>query len=191
MREIFFITSNKDKFKEASSIINSVRLKKKDIDYFEVQDSIERVSELGAKFAYQKIKKPLIVEDSGLFIDFLDGFPGPYSAYVYDKIGNKGILKLLSGIEKREATFKSVISYFDGDIQETFTGSISGRISKYIKGNMGFGYDPIFIVENQDKTFGEMETGEKNKFSHRKKAFKKFDIWANRDLNNCVSNKKP
>jgi len=92
----------------------------------------------------------LIIEDDGLCIDSLDGFPGPYSSYVHKTIGNSGILQLLK--KNRNAKFISTIVYCDKKSLEFFEGKLDGTISQSEKGK-GWGYDPIFIPKNTKKTF--------------------------------------
>lgn len=174
--EIFFSTSNKHKVSEANRIgLNfGVSFRQITIEYPEIRDeSVERVAEEGVKFVYKIFGKPVIVEDSGLFIEALNGFPGSYSAYVYKKIGNIGIINLMSGEKKRNAKFISAVSYFDGKTLKTFTGEVEGRISYKVQGKQGFGYDPIFIPKGYNKTFAEDENL-KNKISHRQKSIEKF-----------------
>ena len=125
-----------------------------------------------AKDAFSKFKKPIIIEDDGLFIDSIDGFPGPYSSYVFKTIGNKGILNLLKN--NRKAKFVSIITYCDKTILQSFDGKLNGKISKTQKGK-GWGYDPIFIPNNSKKTFAELNN--KNELSHRYKALRKFSKW--------------
>jgi len=114
----------------------------------------------------------IVIEDDGLFIDALNGFPGPYSAYVYKTIGLQGILKLMEGVTNRSATFRSVLGVYtpSGRI-EIVQGQVRGVIATEIRGTHGFGYDPIFIPEGYDKTFAEMTIEEKCKVSHRARAF--------------------
>jgi XTP/dITP diphosphohydrolase len=123
------------------------------------------------------------VEDAGLFISRLSGFPGPYSAYVYKTIHNDGILKLLEGSKERDAKFQSVIGYCD---QETvcepifFEGVVNGEITlteRKEQGKSGFGFDPIFEPSGIEKTFAEMTIIEKNRYSHRAMAIRKFAEW--------------
>jgi len=177
---VFFSTSNKHKIEEANKIgaEYGVSFKQVLIPYPEVRsDSVDIVAEEGVKFVYGVLNHAVIVEDSGLFIEALKGFPGVYSAYVQDKIGNKGILKLLSGEKKRNAKFISAVSYFDGKILRTFRGEVEGEISLEERGEKGFGYDPIFIPFNYSKTFSEDEDL-KNKISHRRKSIQAFCLFA-------------
>ena len=115
----------------------------------------------------------ILAEDSGLFIDSLEGFPGPYSSYVEDTIGLPGILQLMSSETGRRAEFRAIAAaYIDGSIV-IGTGICKGEISGEISGEMGFGYDPIFIPDDGDgRTCGEMSSTEKSSISHRGRALK-------------------
>ncbi|MCD6474324.1 MAG: XTP/dITP diphosphatase [Thermoplasmata archaeon] len=171
---IYFITGNRHKYVEAKKIIDDIEMKH--IPYPEIQaDSLEEVAKFGIDYLKNKIEAKFFLEDSGLFIDALKGFPGVYSAYVFKTIGNDGILKLMEGKKERKAYFKAVIAYYDGSVH-IFQGICYGEIAMEKRGE-GFGYDPIFVPEGSKKTFGEMSKEEKNKYSHRGKAlmaFKKF-----------------
>ena len=96
--KIYFATGNPNKIKEANIILRDLKnitVEQIKCPYPEVQGTLEEVSEFGAKYVYEKIKKPVIVEDSGFFVEALNGFPGTYSRFVQETIGNEGILKLL------------------------------------------------------------------------------------------------
>ena len=136
-------------------------------------DSLEKVAFHKALDAFSLCSKPVIIEDDGLFINSLKGFPGPYSSFVFKTIGNEGILKLLKS--KRSATFQSVIAYCERkDDVQLFNASVSGQIPRKPVGKK-WGYDPIFIPEGQTKTYAQLE--EKNLVSHRYLAIKKFANW--------------
>ena len=178
--DLYFVSSNSNKYKEAKSILDSfgIRLGFFKLTLEEIQsNSLTEIAENKAKDAFSKCKKPIIIEDDGLFIDSLNGFPGPYSSYVFKTIGNKGILKLLSS--KRNAKFVSIITYCDKKTLKTFDAKLDGTISKSQKGK-GWGYDPIFIPKTSRKTFAE--TNQKNELSHRFKSLKKFSSWYLRKL---------
>lgn len=128
-----------------------------------------------ARYAYNQLNIPLIVDDTGFFIEALGGFPGPYAAYVLNSIGNTGILKLMEGISDRDARFTTGIAYADEQGIEVFTGTLEGKIAHTPRGNNGFGYDPIFEIGN--KTLAEVPLDEKNRISHRARALSSFHDW--------------
>ena len=169
-----FITSNRHKFQEIQSM-TQIELEQTPLNYPEIQaDTLEAVAEFGIEFCYSKVKAPCFLEDSGLFIDALSGFPGVYSHYAFKTIGCTGILNLLHDHEDRKASFKSVIAHRDESGTTLFTGEVHGSIALTQRGEKGFGFDPIFIPESEGKTFAQMNTEEKNLYSHRGKAFKTF-----------------
>ena len=172
--EIMFATQNRGKFKEAREKLEKIGIKLLIYDrgYPEIQaDNLVDVAIYGTRYLSRRIDKPFFLEDAGLFIRSLNGFPGVYSAYVFKKIGCKGILKLMETEEDRYAEFRSVIVYKEkGRKAKVFIGTCQGTISHEERGTKGFGFDPIFIPAGSDKTFGEMDAQEKNKYSHRGKS---------------------
>ena len=173
--DLFFASSNNHKYHEAKKILDSfgIQLGFFESNLEEIQSNLLKdIALKKATDAFSKFKKPVIVEDDGLFIDSLDGFPGPYSSYVFKTIGNKGILNLLKN--NRKAQFVSVITYCDEKILQSFYGKLDGTISKSQKGK-GWGYYPIFIPKNSKKTFAEINN--KNELSHRYQTLKKFSNW--------------
>jgi len=136
---------------------------------------------LKAHTVHDRTGLPAIADDTGLEVDALDGAPGVYSARFagVDGTYEDNVNKLLSVMEDvpddmRSARFRTVISFVD-EIQELWTeGFIEGRITEDPRGNMGFGYDPVFYVPRLDKTFAELSTADKNKISHRGLALQKL-----------------
>ncbi|MCD6522931.1 MAG: XTP/dITP diphosphatase [Candidatus Diapherotrites archaeon] len=170
---MYFITSNKNKVEEARKILGDIRWKRMDVP--EIQsNTIEEIAKESARYAFSRIKKPLFVEDAGLFMKALAGFPGPYSKYVYNTIGCKGIIKLMRGVQTRDAEFRAAVAYADkrGRIH-VFVGRVNGTIATSERGNHGFGFDPIFIPRNKKKTFAQ-DPEYKAKISHRTKALLKL-----------------
>ncbi len=180
MKKIYFLTSNKGKFVEAQKKFLEIQIEvvQKNIGYPEIQaDSLEEVAFFGVEHVLKNFKSPFILEDAGLFIDALKGFPGVYSAYVFHTVGSDGVLKLMKDTkaEDRTAVFRSVFAYGKSDLKpHLFVGECKGVISTIKCGNNGFGYDPIFIPQNSDKTFAEMNISEKNSYSHRGKSLEKL-----------------
>ncbi|MCS4542164.1 MAG: XTP/dITP diphosphatase [Euryarchaeota archaeon] len=183
---ILFATSNLHKFKEAKEIFKryDLKIKQVGIKYPELQsDKLEDVAKYGVEYSVQLTSAPTIVEDSGLFIEALRGFPGPYSAFVYRTTGKEGVLRLMENLKNRKAEFQSVIGYCEPNKKPIiFKGKVKGKISYEIRGKFGFAFDSIFIPNGMTKTFGEISLGEKNKFSHRGKAFRKLCQWLKQKL---------
>jgi XTP/dITP diphosphohydrolase len=183
-RVVFFATGNFHKFNEARSILTGLdvavgMLRMKDV---EIQsDSLVEIAEASAREVFKRCRLPVIVEDAGLFIDALNGFPGPYAAYAYKTVGNRGLLKLMESVENRKAAFRSAIAYCDSEkVPVIFEGEAAGEITKEERvgnGKSGFGFDPIFQPSGSAKTFAEMTLEEKNRFSHRAMAVRKFAEW--------------
>ncbi len=174
--DVFFASSNKNKYREAKKILNNFGIS---VGFFncelkEIQsDLLKDIATQKVIDAFRQCKKPVIIEDDGLFIDSLGGFPGPFSSYVFRTIGNKGILKLVR--VNRNAKFQSIIAFCDKKKKPIlFDAKVSGRISKNLKSG-GWGYDPIFIPSGKSKTFAELTN--KNELSHRYYALKKFAKW--------------
>ena len=168
-KKIYFATSNKHKFNEAKRILSNwgIKIIHYHFEHNEIRsDNIEEIANEAALFAYKKLKKPVFVEDTGLFIKKLNDFPGTYSGWVQKKIGNSGILALLEKEKRRQAEFRASIVFIDKGYAMTFTGVCKGSISHKIKGKTGFGYDSVFIPRGYRITFGQSK-GLKNKLSHR------------------------
>jgi XTP/dITP diphosphohydrolase len=184
-RVIFFATNNISKFNEARRVLakHKVAVGMLRVKSLEIQnESLEEIAEASVIDAFEKCHLPIIVEDAGLFVDALNGFPGPYAAYVYRTIGNQGLLKLMENVETRKARFESVIAYLSKGLKspKCFSGQVQGEIvteQKRGNGNSGFGFDPIFKPLRANKTFAEMSILEKNGFSHRAEAFRAFAEW--------------
>ena len=185
--KILFATSNQNKIKEARAILEPLGYSVQQLliegappDFVEpqtedikiissskVEQSLEMIS--GTEFSDFSI----LVEDSGLFINNLGGFPGVYSSYVQKTIGNDGIIRILEGINNRQAEYRAyTILYQNGKYFDSL-GICSGKISTEIRGSSGFGFDPIFIPDLGDgRTFGEMSQSEKDSKSHRGKSLR-------------------
>jgi XTP/dITP diphosphohydrolase len=178
IKQLYFITGNKGKFSELQQKVSSLDLTviQKDLGYPEIQaETLEEVAEFGLNHIKQHFKKSFVIEDAGLFIQALQGFPGVYSKYVYYTIGLEGILKLMSHQKDKQATFRSVYAYHDENQQSHyFIGECHGIINREKRGSHGFGYDPIFIPNGDVRTFAEMTIEDKNQVSHRGNALDKF-----------------
>jgi XTP/dITP diphosphohydrolase len=178
MRAVTFASTNQNKYREVQSILSShgIVVDFAQVSLVEVQSaSLEEIAGEKAKSAFAKAGRPVIVEDDGLFINALKGFPGQYSSHAFKTIGNDGILKLLAGSADRSASFRSLIAFYDGKRLSISEGKVEGKISDKITEG-GWGYDPIFIPAGSSLTFAQLKE-KKNEYSHRKKALDKFAKW--------------
>jgi XTP/dITP diphosphohydrolase len=138
-------------------------------------DDVAEIAREKARYAYEHLSTPLIVDDTAFSIDALNGFPGPYAAYVLRTIGNAGILKLMDGVTDRNAHFTTAIAYADETGIRIFPGTLHGQIIPVPRGTGGFGYDPIFEVGG--RTLAEFPLVEKSRQSHRALALAAFQDW--------------
>lgn len=162
------------KLKEAKSVFGGidVEISHYPVDLVELQESSLKKIAVYSLEQLPSTDHEIFVEDTGLFIEGLSGFPGPYASYIFKTLGNEGIIKLMTNVEDRNAYFESFIAYRDlnGSIH-SFSGRCNGKISKLIRGKQ-WGFDPIFIPSNsefnpENKTFSELGDEPKNKISHR------------------------
>jgi len=144
--------------------------------YPEIQaDTIDETIIPGLQWLTEKYDRPIMIDDSGLFIDGLKGFPGVYSAYVFKTVGCDGILRLMEGVKNRSARFECCIGFMvPGGKPFIARGVSKGSIPEKKEGTGGFGYDPVFIPEGYSKTFAQLEMADKNKISHRGRAIEAF-----------------
>jgi len=166
--------------KDSHIQVTSPGLENIDIEVEENGFSLKENASLKAKEFNRVSGLPCLSDDSGLFVNYLDGRPGIHSARYAginasdQDLVNK-LLNELDGVEesKRNAYFECVIAIIDNKGEEYFfSGRSEGKITKQPKGNNGFGYDPIFFVPKFDKTMAELTKPEKNEVSHRSKAMK-------------------
>ncbi|WP_228288127.1 RdgB/HAM1 family non-canonical purine NTP pyrophosphatase [Thermosipho ferrireducens] len=182
--KIYVATTNLHKVEEIRRILHTIDVQ------LEVVPKKVLVEEDGESFFENSIKKayyygtilnlPVVADDSGLVIDSLGGFPGVKSARFLEGKSYKekmlAILEKLKSCSRRNARFVCVATFFDPEqgILLSAEGVIEGRIAEKIMGNNGFGYDPIFIPEGYDITFGEMPSKVKDEISHRSRAVRKL-----------------
>ena len=181
VKEVFFATSNEHKFNEVKVAASEygIAIKRLNDKPAEIQsDLLEEIAKQSLIQVSAKVRLPVFVEDAGLFVEALNGFPGPYSSYVFKTIGYDGVLKLMQNVKNRKAHFLSAVAYGEPGVESIiFTGMARGVITFESRGSGGFGFDPIFLPFDSLKTFGEMSEKEKNLFSHRAKAVRRLFDW--------------
>ena len=189
-RKLVISTGNKNKVEEIRDILKDIEIEvlaKEDlglgpIEVVEDGDTLASNSLKKARALGEKTDYMVIADDSGLFVDYLNGDPGVHSSRYAgedgdDQANNEKLLRELKGVamEDRGASFKTAIALIDEDKKESLLfGQCKGKIGFEEKGKGGFGYDPLFIPESYEETFSEIGEEEKNKISHRAKALKEL-----------------
>lgn len=174
--KIYFATGNSGKVHHAQNILPNYEVEQLDIETMEPSiDSIEEIALSKVEQATEEFdaieNNMLIADDSGLFIEDLNGFPGPQTHFFDRKVSKEKILELVNPGSKAE--FRAAIALYRPEAEnKVFTGKAEGTIVKP-RGNGGFGYDPLFLPENHDKTWGE-DTEYKDRNSHRNEALEKL-----------------
>lgn len=187
MEKLFVATSNAHKLEEIREILKLYGIERELVcpasfdDYDEpIEDgkSFKDNALIKARYWFNKYHLPTIADDSGLTIHFFNEFPGIYSARFMQNYSyfekNSWILKGMKNESDREAKFHCVIAYINENTEECFEGILQGEIADSIKGEHGFGYDPIFFLPELNKTTSELSPEEKNRLSHRSLALRKW-----------------
>ena len=173
--KIVLASSNEHKVKEINAIVAGFGIEfilpPQDFDPIENGETFEENSFIKAKEAWDLTKTWVLADDSGLCIDALGGSPGIHSARYADTPQKRidRVLAEMNGVENRSARFKCCMTLINpnGEVAFSYTGICEGSIIEGQRGINGFGYDPIFLVQNSDKTMAELSEEEKNKISHR------------------------
>ena len=191
---LIFATNNTNKVAEIKTVLGNlfeiISLKEAgiDIDIPEPYNTLEENATAKSQTIFKLTGKNCFSEDTGLLVDALNGEPGVKSArYAGDNSSNKeNIEKLMMKLgdsDNRKAHFRTIISLILGGKEKQFEGICQGKILKTAVGEKGFGYDAVFMPDGGNKSFAEMETEEKNLYSHRKKAMKKLIEFLNSSSN--------
>ena len=180
MEKLFVATSNAHKLEEIREILKLYGIERELVCPASFDDHDEPVEDgksfkdnalIKARYWFNKYHLPTIADDSGLTIHFFNEFPGIYSARFMQNYSyfekNSWILKGMKNESDREAKFHCVIAYINENTEECFEGILQGEIADSIKGEHGFGYDPIFFLPELNKTTSELSPEEKNRLSHR------------------------
>ncbi len=186
MKKILIASNNKGKVKEIKEILkgyNFISLKdiNCEIEVEEDKATFEENAKKKAEETYKITNIPCIADDSGLCIDIFNGWPGIHTKrFLGDKATqeekNRAILEKMENLEgeERNAKFECSIVYYENGKYLVGKGELKGKIAKEPRGKNGFGYDPIFELDN-GKTYAELADEEKNKISHRKKALENLE----------------
>ncbi len=182
--DIYFASANKNKIKEINALLPEsftvhgiADLIQGDLE--ETGSTLEENALMKARAIFKLTGVHSFADDTGLEVHALNNAPGVYSARYAgsqrnDQDNIQKLLEELRNKSSRKAQFRTVIAFVDGKQEKLFEGVVEGTISFQPSGNMGFGYDPVFIPEGESRTFAEMTLEEKNGISHRARAFRAF-----------------
>ncbi|MBU0757540.1 MAG: non-canonical purine NTP pyrophosphatase [Nanoarchaeota archaeon] len=177
--KIQFITKNRHKFEEVEKVmkefdIELVQLSEDKIEPKEL--NIREIAELNAKHFFEKTGKPVMVDDTGVFFFAYPNFPGNHPKLMFNLLGYKGLLKLIDN-EENHAEFRTIAAFYDGKELKVFEGVLEGEIGQKVFGKDRdvMPYERIFLVEG--KPLCDYTREEKNRFSHRAKAFREMGEW--------------
>lgn len=172
---IRFITSSSHKLTEARRLVGR-QLDHLDLDLPEIQArTIDQIVLDKLDLAASRVSGgAVVVEDVGLGLDAAGGFPGPYVKWLLELAGGEALGAFARGLGANQATATCVVGLAIDGRREIFEGSVRGTIADEPRGNSGFGWDPWFVPEGSDRTFGEMSSEEKDRVSHRARAWKKL-----------------
>ena len=170
------VSGNKNKVREVQDLLSqstNLKIEALDIDLPELQGDPEDVSKMKTKHAVDLLGcGPVITEDTSLCFNAWGGLPGVYIKWFLTKLGPDGISKVLNGQEDRTAYAQTIFAYCEGPGKDVllFTGRTHGQIVATPRGARDFGWDPCFLPDGSDMTYGEMTKDQKNAVSHRAKA---------------------
>jgi len=174
MKSLTFITGNANKADQLSRYL-SFAVSHKKLDIPEVQSlNLEEVATEKAKVAYATLGTPVLVEDTALTFEALNGLPGPLIKWFFESIGNEGLAKLLQGYKNRNAIAKTCFALCDESGVQLFLGECKGIVPDFPRGDSDFGWNPVFIPEDEILTWAEMNMEQSAKTSMRKRAIEKL-----------------
>jgi XTP/dITP diphosphohydrolase len=175
--QLRFLTKNSGKFRELSELIDSSKFKllQDDTEINELQTAdIDALIRDKMLKAFEKIRRPLIVDHTGLQFDLLNGFPGGLTSIFYEALKSEGIARVIGKSNNRKVTAVTLIGYCDGRQVHSFDGRVEGMVAEEPRGTEGFQWDNIFIPSGYDETFSELGNNKKNEISMRRRAFDKL-----------------
>lgn len=184
MKTIYFASSNPEKIIEVGQLLGKLEINviPAKIELNEPRSINQKLVAIEkAKEAFCQIGKPVIAEDTGVYFEAYDNFPGTFPAYMFGALGYDGLLALMKGKSNRRAHFKTIVAYYDGKTSKTFEGILRGKItlkkdSKKFQ-NPKLPYEAIFVPINSIRRLSRFTKIEKNRISHRGIAMRKFGKW--------------
>lgn len=170
-KDFLFVTHSRHKLAEAERILGRSLLHYR-LDLPELQSvDVEEVAVHKVKYAHQVLQRPVLVDDTGLYVDAWNGFPGALIKWVMHRVGSEGLCEMMQCTTVRHAWAKTVVATYDDEKVHTFVGIVEGVIAQVPRGNEGHSWDRVFIPTGSDRTYAEMDWQERDRFSMRRRAF--------------------
>ncbi len=168
------VTGNRNKLVEAERILG-ISLDCEPLDLPEIQ-SLDLIEVLRAKGeeAYRRLRRPVVVEETGLDLAALGGFPGPLVKWMLEAIGPGGIARTAHALGDPRATARCALIYLDGETEQIAEGDTRGELVLEARGDGGFGWDPVFVPEGRRETYAELGSSVKDHLGHRGKAWRRL-----------------
>ncbi len=168
------VTGNAGKIRETRRIVGR-ELDNEPLDLPEIQSlDLVEVLEAKAREAFKRLGRAVVVEETGLFLDALNGFPGPLVKWMLESVGPEGIARTCQGLGNMNAQARCALAYFDGERLLNAEGETRGKLVLEPKGRHGFGWDPIFVPEESELTYAQLSAEEKDQIGHRGRAWRSF-----------------
>ena len=171
---LLFVTGNPGKLAEARRLAGAA-IESIAVDLPEIQSlDFEEVLHEKARSAWAAVGRPLVVEEAGLELAAWNGFPGPLVRWMLDAVGAEGIARTAIALGDPRARAVAILAWTDGEKTILAHGAVSGTMTLPPRGDHGFGFDPVFLPDGSERTFGELEGADKDRFSHRGKAWREL-----------------
>jgi len=176
--KLTLITGNPGKLAEARRILGPVsglELAAESIDLPEIQslDLVEVLRAKGAE-AFRRLGRPVVVDETGLALAALGGFPGPLIKWMLAAVGAAGVARAAHALGDLRATARCALLYLDGEREVIGEGAVDGTLVHPPRGERGFGWDPIFLPDGESLTYGELSAEVKDRISHRSLAWREL-----------------
>ena len=183
MKKIIFITKNKNKLTDAQKLLPDFEIEHIDFEVPEIQSlDPKEIIEHKLQYAYEKVKKPCFVMDASLFLDCLNGFPGPFIKFWFEKtVGEEKTCQIAKLFNKQGCKWTTVLGYFDGKESHFLEETVKGKLPEKPRGKNGYHWDTIFIPEHETRTLAEMTFEEKQTFAVTKKLFHRLKKVINKE----------
>lgn len=176
MKNLVFVTQNKNKLADAQKLLPDFQIEHVDFEVPEIQSmDPKEIVVAKLRFAYELTQKPCFVMDASLFFDCLNGFPGPFIKWWFEKtVGDVKTCEIATLFNERGCQWTTVLGYFDGKETHFLEETVRGSIPNAPRGTNGYNWDTIFIPEGETRTFAEMTFEEKQSYAVTKKLLSRF-----------------